>query len=267
MRLVDSHAHVAAPELLAEAGDLVARAREVGVEAIIAIGAGYGVANNAGAVALAAEERGVWATAGVHPHDAADWGELAARAIDGWAAHARVVAIGECGLDYWYENSPREAQRECLRGQIRLARRVGLPLVIHIRSSRGTRDAAEELLEIFDEEGADRAGGVIHCFTGDLAFGRECLARGFDISFSGIITFKNADELREVAGALPLERLLIETDTPLLAPVPHRGARNEPAYVAKVAECLAELHRCSADEIGERTAERSYHTFGIQPER
>ncbi len=267
MRLVDSHAHIGAPELLPEAQALVGRAREAGVEAIIAVGAGYGVGSNAGAVALADQERGVWATAGVHPHDAADWNDLAARAVDGWSAHTRVVAIGECGLDYWYEHSPREVQRECLRQQIRLARSTELPLVIHIRASRGTRDAFQELLRIFDEEAADQAGGVIHCFTGDLEFARECLARGFDISFSGILTFKGAQDLRDVASALPLERLLIETDSPLLAPVPHRGKRNEPAFVARVAECLAELHGKSAEQIGEATAERTYHAFRIRPER
>ncbi len=267
MRLVDSHAHIGAPELLPEAPDLVQRGRDVGVEGIIAVCAGYGVGNNAGAVALACEQRGVWATTGVHPHDASEWNDLALQALDGWSAHERVVAVGECGLDYWYENSPREAQRDCLRGQIALARRTGLPLVIHVRPSRGSRDAFEELLRIFDEEGADRAGGVIHCFTGDLPFAHECLARGFDISFSGILTFKGALELREVGAALPLERLLIETDTPLLAPVPHRGRRNEPAFVAEVAKCLADLHGRSADEIGERTAERAYQTFRIEPER
>jgi TatD DNase family protein len=266
LRLVDSHAHIGAPELLPEADDLVSRAREAGVEAIIAVGSGYGVENNAGAIALAQEQRGIWATAGVHPHDAAEWDETAAQSVDAWSRHERVVAIGECGLDYWYEHSPRDAQRECLRGQIRLARRTDLPLVIHIRPSRGTRDAFGELLEIFDEEGADRVGGVIHCFTGDLEFGRECLARGFEISFSGILTFKGAQELRDVATALPLDRLLIETDCPLLAPVPHRGSRNEPAFVVKVAECLAELHGRRPEEIGERTAERTYRTFRIQAE-
>ena len=267
MRLVDSHAHIGAPELYAEAPKLVNRAREAGVEAIIAIGAGYGIGPNAGAVALAQEQRGVWATAGVHPHDAAQWDEIAATAIDGWLAHARVVAVGECGLDYWYDRAPREAQRACLRGHIELALRTGLPLVIHVRASRDSRDAYTDLLGIFDEENADRAGGVIHCFTGDLEFGRDCLARGFDISFSGILTFKNADDLREVAAALPLERLLIETDSPLLAPEPHRGRRNEPAHVGLVARALAELHDRSPEEVGERTAERAYAAFRVEPER
>ena len=264
MTLFDSHAHLGAPELFAEAGAILDRAREAGVTGVIAIGAGYGVPDNARAVALAEEHRDVWATAGVHPHDAAEWGELAERAVDGWLHHERVLAVGECGLDYWYEHSPREAQRECLRGQIRLALRYELPLVIHARPGRGTRDAFDELLGIFDETGAERAGGVMHCFTGDLPFAHACLERGFDISFSGILTFKSAAELRDVARALPLERLLVETDSPLLAPVPRRGRRNEPAFVRHVAECLAELHGASAESVAERTAEHTRRAFRIE---
>ena len=157
-----------------------------------------------------------------------------------------MVAVGECGLDYFYGHSPRDAQRSALEAQIAIARAADRPLVIHVRPSRDSRDAFLELAEIFDDTGADRVGGVIHCFTGDLPFAREMLARDFDISFSGILTFKNASELRDVARALPLERLMIETDAPLLAPVPHRGKRNEPAWVALVAQCLAELHGRSA---------------------
>jgi len=132
-----------------------------------------------------------------------------------------------------------------------------------VRPSRGERDAYAELLEIFDREGAERVAGVIHCFTGDLPFARECLARGFDISFSGILTFKNASDLREVARQLPLERLLVETDTPLLAPAPHRGKRNEPAWVARVVETLAEIHGRTPDEIAALTAERARALFRL----
>lgn len=263
MSLFDSHAHLGAPELRSEAGDMLERARRAGVDGVIAVGSGYGLSMNAAAVAVAEEHPDVWATAGLHPHDAEEWNDLAERAIDGWLAHEKVLAVGECGLDYWYEHAPRGRQEEALRGQIALARATGLPLVIHVRASRGSRDAFDDLLRIFDDAGAERAGGVIHCFTGDLRFARECLARGFDISFSGIVTFKNAAELREVAAALPLERLLIETDTPLLAPDPYRGRRNEPAFVARVAECLAELHGTSAAALGERTAERARAAFRI----
>lgn len=264
MKLFDSHAHIGAPELLAEAPGMIARAKAAGVTGMLAIGAGYGVGNNAGAVMLAQENSGVWASVGVHPHDASEWTPLAETALDGWLAHERVVAVGECGLDYFYEHSPRDAQRSALEAQIGIARAANRPLVIHVRPSRDSRDAFVELAEIFDATGADRVGGVIHCFTGDLPFAREMLARDFDVSFSGILTFKNASELRDVARALPLERLMIETDAPLLAPVPHRGKRNEPAWVALVAQCLAELHGRSADEIAERTAERARARFRLE---
>ena len=230
---------------------------------VIAVGAGYGVGANAAAVALAEQHADVWATAGVHPHDADQWNDLAERAIAGWLAHERVLAVGECGLDYWYENSPREAQRDCLRAQLRLACAHDLPLVIHVRPSRHSRDAFDEILRLFDEEGAERAGGVIHCFTGDLPFANECLARGFDISFSGILTFENADELRSVARALPGERLLIETDSPLLAPVPRRGRRNEPGFVGYVAGCLAEIRGETPEDVARMTRERALHAFRI----
>jgi TatD DNase family protein len=261
--LFDTHAHLGAPELWAEASDVLHRARSAGLAGVIAIGAGYGLERNAYAVALAEQHADVWATVGIHPHEATLWDERAARALAGWLTHARVVAVGECGLDYWYENSPRDAQEACLREHVQLAHRTGLPLVLHVRASRGSRDAFEDLVRVFDEENADRAGGVIHCFTGDARFAGDCLARGFDISFSGILTFKNADELRAVAREIPLDRLLVETDSPLLAPHPFRGKRNEPAHVAHVVECLAELRGESAESMAERTAERAQRRFGL----
>ncbi len=264
MSLFDSHAHIGAPELLDEADAILARAREAGVSGVVAVGAGYGVGANAGAVMLAERHPDVWATVGVHPHDASQWNELAARALEGWLVHPRVMAVGECGLDYHYDHSPRDAQKQSLAEQIRIAHEAQLPLVIHARASEGSRNAFEDLLRIFDEEGADRVGGVIHCFTGDLAFAHDCLARGFDISFSGILTFKNAEELREVGAALPLGRLLIETDSPLLAPVPYRGKRNEPAFVVRVAECLAQLHGKSVETVAESTRERTRHAFRLE---
>ena len=263
----DSHAHVGAPELYPEAEALLGRARAAGVDGVIAVGAGYGLERNAYAVALADDHGDVWATTGMHPHDAAQWQWTAEEAIDGWLLHERVVAVGECGLDYWYEHSPREAQRHCLRAQIDLALRHELPLVIHVRPSLDSRDAFDELLRIFDEEGAERAGGVIHCFTGDLRFAHACMERGFAISFSGIVTFKNASELREVAAQLPLDRLLIETDSPLLAPAPHRGKRNEPAFVPHVATCLAELHDVPVETVAEHTSARAREVFRLREAR
>ena len=264
MKLFDSHAHIGSPDLEPQSDSILARARDAGVVGVIAVGAGYGVGPNGVAVSLAERHRDVWATVGVHPHDASEWNELAREAIDGWLLHERVMAVGECGLDYHYDRSPREQQRASLREQIELARRHAKPLVIHVRASQGSRDAYDDLLQIFDEAGAERCGGVIHCFTGDRKLADDCMARGFDLSFSGILTFKNASELREVARALPLERLLVETDSPLLAPVPHRGRRNEPAYVGRVVECLAELQGVAAAEVAQRTTERACRAFGIR---
>jgi TatD DNase family protein len=263
VRLFDSHAHIGAPELLAQAPELLGRAREAGLVGVIAIGAGYGLEANAGAIALAHDHADVWATVGLHPHDAASWNGAAGRRIAQWLIDDRVRAVGECGLDYWYEHSPREAQQDCLRAQIALAREHELPLVIHVRPSRDTREAFEDLLRIFDDTGAESIGGVIHCFTGDLPFAEDCLARGFDISFSGIVTFKAANDLRAVAARLPLDRLLIETDSPLLAPVPFRGKPNEPAWVERIAQCLAELHGVTPNEIASRTTARACRVFAI----
>jgi TatD DNase family protein len=266
VNLFDSHAHIAAPELRAEAVDLLSRARDAGLRGLIAVGAGYGLDPNESAIELAQQHDDVWATVGLHPHDASAWSDDAEQRIEAWLGRPRVVAVGECGIDYWYEHSPRDEQRECLRAQIRIARRHTLPLVIHVRASRGSRDAFEEIVTIFDDEGAEKVGGVIHCFTGDKPFADECLARGFDVSFSGILTFRNSDALRDVATRLPLDRLLVETDTPLLAPVPYRGRRNEPAYVHEVVTCLAELHGETAEVVAEKTAERAHTRFRLEGE-
>jgi TatD DNase family protein len=261
--LFDTHAHLGAPELYAEAGDVLDRARAAGLAGVIAVGAGYGLERNAYAVALADDHADVWATVGIHPHEANLWDARAERALGGWLTHPRVVAVGECGLDYWYEHSPRDEQQACLREHIRLAHEVELPLVFHVRASRDSRDAFDDMIRICDEENADRAGGVMHCFTGDARFAADCLGRSFDISFSGILTFKNAGELREVAHGLPVDRVLVETDSPLLAPEPLRGKRNEPANVARVVDCLAELLGRSPEDVAARTAERARHTFHL----
>jgi TatD DNase family protein len=263
--LFDSHAHLGAPEFRNDASEILDRARAAGVCGILAVGAGYGLDENESTLALVDGHPDVWASVGLHPHDAEGWGEAAAKRIEGWLSRPRVVAVGECGLDYWYENSPRDEQREALRGQIAIAVRTGLPLVIHVRASRGTRDAFEELVRVFDEEGADRVGGVIHCFTGDAPFAQDCLDRGFDLSFSGILTFPNARDLREVAARVPGDRLLVETDSPLLAPVPHRGRRNEPAYVREVVQSLSEVRGETPEKIAARTRERAHARFRLEP--
>lgn len=260
-RWVDSHCHVSADVFDADRAEVLDRAAAEGVETFVAIGAGYGVDANEEAVALAARDRRVFATAGVHPHDAALLDDEALAKVRGWLARPRVVAVGECGLDYWYEHSPRQAQREAFATQVALARELDLPVTIHVRD-RGP-DAYEELLDLWQAEGRGEVRGVLHCYTHDEAYARRALDRGLEISFSGILTFKRDRGLRRVAAALPLERLLVETDAPLLAPEGFRGSRNEPARVAKVGEVLAECLGLSVEEVAARTAANARALFRL----
>lgn len=248
---VDSHCHVSADEFAADRGAVLARARGAGVEALLAVGAGYGIDANAGAVALAAAEPGVAASVGVHPHDARLLDDAGRARLRAWLAAPGVVAVGECGLDYWYEHSPRAEQRAVFAEQVALARELGLPVVVHVRDRAA--DAYEELLEIWRAEAGGAVEGVLHCYTHDLAFAKRALDAGLLVSFSGILTFKGANPLREVAAALPLDRLLVETDAPLLAPQGHRGERNEPAYVALVGACLARVRGLAPEAVAEAT--------------
>jgi TatD DNase family protein len=260
---IDSHCHVTADEFARDRDAVLARSLAAGVDALVAIGSGYGVDANQRALDLAAADPRVFATAGVHPHDARLWDAEARERVRGWLAAPRVVAVGECGLDYWYEHSPRAAQRTAFAEQLGLARELGLPVSLHVRD-RG--DAAyEELLEIWRSEGGGALEGVLHCYTHDLAFARRALDAGLRISFSGILTFKTADALREVAAALPLERLLVETDAPLLAPEGHRGERNEPGRVALVGACLARLRPVPLEDVARATSAGARELFGLEP--
>lgn len=208
-----------------------------------------------GVLALAERHDNLYASVGVHP-DHEDAQEPSVEELVRLAEHPRIVAIGETGLDYY--RSPREAvdwQRQRFRTHIRAARAAGKPLIVH------TRNAAEDTLAIMAEEGADAVGGVMHCFTESLAVAQQAMAMGFYISFSGIVTFKNAASLREVAAAVPLERLLVETDAPYLAPVPHRGKRNEPAYVVHVAETIARIKGVTLEEVVRASRENFFRLF------
>jgi len=260
-RWIDSHAHVTAREFDADRDDALARAFAGGVDALIAIGAGYGVEANAEAVALAARDGRVWAAVGVHPHDAALLDDAGRAKLAGWLAAPRVVAVGECGLDYFYMHSPRDVQQRVFAEQLGLARERGLPVVIHVRSE--DESAYEHLLAIWNAEGGGALRGVLHCYTGSLAFAKRALDRGLEVSFSGILTFKKDRGLREVARALPLERLLVETDAPLLAPEGQRGRRNEPAWVAKVGEVLASVQGRPVDEVAAVTSANARRLFGL----
>jgi TatD DNase family protein len=210
---------------------------------------------------LAQENAGIWASVGVHPHDAAEWSPIAETAIDGWLAHSRVVAVGECGLDYWYEHSPRAVQRDVFAWHVALARELDRPVVIHVRDRAA--DAYEELLEIWVSEGRGEVAGVLHCYTHDVAFAKRALDQRLEVSFSGILTFKRDRGLRATAGALPLERLLVETDAPLLAPEGERGARNEPARVAEVGAVLAAAQGRSIPEVAAATARNARRLFRL----
>ena len=250
MGWTDTHCHT--QEQMVETGsdELLRRAREAGVDRFVVIGTDADT--SAQAVAIAASHPDVWATIGLHPHDAALGADTVEPLLS--ADLSRVVAIGECGLDYHYENSPRDAQRDAFARQIDLAKHHGLSLVIH------TRDAWDDTFDVLDAEGAPE-NTIIHCFTGGPDEARACLDRAAYISFSGIITFKNAEEIREAARLCPLERILVETDAPFLAPVPHRGRPNEPAHVAVVGAAVAQLKGVADDEFAAITTANALRAF------
>ena len=257
---VDSHAHIDGEEFDADRDEVVARAREAGVRAILNVGTGdpHGGGLER-AVALAEKYEGVYAAVGVHPHDARLYDEEAERRLLSIVRSGRsVLAWGEIGLDFHYDNSPRAVQREVFARQLRLAREERLPVIIH------AREADDETVAILRSEwaGAQR-GGIMHCFGGGAALARDVLELGFMISFAGNVTFKKAENLREVARTVPPERLLVETDCPFLAPVPFRGRRNEPAYVIETARFLAELRGVGHEELGLVTSENFARFFGL----
>jgi TatD DNase family protein len=231
------------PQFDADRDAVLLRAREAGVVDMLLIG-GVDDENGHRRALGVAEQYGFNASAGVHPHEA----RLASNAVydelRSLARASRLAAVGEIGLDFHYDHSPRDVQREAFRRQVRLARELGLPVIIH------TREADEETAALLEDEKAGDVGGVIHCFTGGVALARRALDLGFYISFSGIVAFPRAEVIQEVARTVPLDRLLVETDSPFLAPPPHRGKRNEPAFVVEVARRVAALRNASLEEIG-----------------
>jgi TatD DNase family protein len=249
---VDSHCHLAFPELAGDIDGVLARMAAAGVGCALSVCTRLDEVERIHALALRDER--VFASVGVHP-DTSGAEEPTVRRLVDLAARPRVVAIGETGLDYYRLPEPLEWQRDRFRTHIRAARESGKPLIIH------TRAASADTLGIMREERADEAGGVMHCFTETLEVARAAIDMGFFISFSGIVTFKNARDLQAVAKALPLDRLLIETDAPYLAPVPFRGRTNEPAFVPHVAQKLAELHETSVDAVEAATTENFNNCF------
>ena len=260
----DSHCHVSADRFEEDRDAVLERSFAGGVSYLVSIGSGYGIHGNAAAIALAETDDRIFATVGVHPHEAAELDDENRRAIRAWLAHDRVVALGECGLDYHYMNAPREIQRAVFAEQVALARELDMPVSIHVRGDEP--NAYDELLEIWISEGGDSLEGVLHCYTGTLDFAHRALDHRFHVSFSGIVTFKKSAELREVARGIPLDRLMVETDAPFLAPQGHRGRRNEPAWVSRVGETLAEIHDRPLAEIAARTTANARAFYRI-PDR
>jgi TatD DNase family protein len=252
--LIDSHCHLDFPDFAAETPDIVARARANGVSGMLTIGTK--LSQFAAVRAVAESYDRIWCSVGVHPHEAAEEiGIDAARLMDE-ARHPKVVAYGETGLDYYYEHSPRQAQAQSFREHLSAARQTGLPVVIH------TRDADDDMAAILkDEMGKGAFGAVLHCFSSGRALAETAIELGLYVSFSGILTFKKADELRAIARDLPANRILVETDAPYLAPVPHRGKRNEPAFVTDTAKALAALRGVGLDELARQTTENFFRLF------
>jgi TatD DNase family protein len=257
---IDSHAHLEVDRFDADREAVIERARQGGVDMMLTVGQVEPDWNGMRAsLALAEAHPFIVTSVGLHPHDARHFdAETGARMLEA-SRHPKVVAWGECGLDFYYDNSPRDQQRSAFREQLRLAREAKLPVIIH------SRDAAEETLEILaDEWQGSLAAGVYHCFSYDVAVARAAVDLGMFVSFSGIITFKTAEAIKEAAAELPLDSILIETDSPFLAPVPYRGKRNEPVYVTEVAAEIARLRGVTREEIGRRTAENFRRLFRLE---
>jgi TatD DNase family protein len=256
--LVDSHCHLDFPDFADDLDGVVGRARENGVGRMVTISTR--VRRHEGLLAIAGRFPDVFCSVGTHPHHAHEELDITAADLVARTDDAKVVAIGEAGLDYHYDNSPRAAQEQGFRAHIAAARETGLPLVIH------SREADDDTARILEEESGKGAfPAVLHCFTGGRDLAMRGVALGHYVSFTGILTFKNSQNLRDIAAALPAERILVETDAPYLAPNPHRGKRNEPAYVTEIARVLAQARGVSADEIARQTTENFFRLFSKVP--
>jgi TatD DNase family protein len=253
--LIDTHAHLDDARFDSDRDAMIARAREAGVEHFVTIGCD--LTTSRAAVELADRYPFIYATVGVHPHEAKQIGDSWYDDLRRLAEHKKVVAYGEIGLDYHYNHSPPKLQRERFREQITLARDLRLPIVVH------TREAQEDTIAILKEENAADVGGVFHCFSGDARLAKNALDLGFLLSFSGVITFQNATMLRDIVKTVPMDRILVETDSPYLTPAPHRGKRNEPAHVRLVAEKIAAIQGMTADQIAELTSQNARRVFKI----
>lgn len=253
--LFDTHVHVNAEQFNEDLEDVIERAQEAGVNNMVVVG--FDRPTITRAMELIETYDFMYAAVGWHPVDAIDMTEEDLKWIEELSSHPKVVAIGEMGLDYHWDKSPKAIQMEVFRKQIRLAKKVGLPIIIH------NREATADIVNILKEEEASEVGGIMHCFSGSAETAMECIDMNFYISLGGPVTFKNAKKPKEVAAAVPLDRLLIETDCPYLAPHPYRGKRNEPSYVKLVAEQIAEIKQLSVEEVSQATTNNAKKLFGI----
>ncbi|WP_251554301.1 TatD family hydrolase [Neobacillus muris] len=253
--LFDTHAHLNDEQYKEDLQEVIERMQEQGVSNVVVVGFDQPTIKRA--MELAEQYEFIYACVGWHPVDAIDMTDEDLRWIERLAAHPKVVALGEMGLDYHWDKSPKDIQKEVFRKQIRLAKKVKLPIVIH------NREATADVVEILKQEGAEEVGGIMHCFSGSPETAKECIDMNFYISLGGPVTFKNAKKPKEVAADVPLDKLLIETDCPYLAPHPYRGKRNEPAYVKLVAEQIAEIKGLTYEEVAEATTQNAKKFFGI----
>jgi TatD DNase family protein len=253
--LFDTHVHLNAEQYEDDLQEVINRALEKGVQNMVVVG--FDEPTIKKAIQIAETYDFIYASVGWHPVDAIDMTDEHLAWIEKLAQHPKVVALGEMGLDYHWDKSPKEVQKDVFRRQIRLARKVNLPIIIH------NRDATEDVVTILKEERVEEVGGIMHCFTGSIEVAKKCMEMNMYISFGGPVTFKNAKKPKEVATELPLDKLLIETDCPYLTPHPFRGKRNEPGYVSYVAEQIAELKGITYEELADITTANAKQLFGI----
>jgi TatD DNase family protein len=271
--LVDSHAHLDSPRYDADRDELLQRAWQQGVRTVLSIGIGDGPDTMQQALELSKSYAGkpgiprILATAGIHPHEAQLSDQAALQKLDGLLANPDVLAVGEIGLDYYYDHSPREQQKQAFAQQMEIAAARRRPIIIHCRPSDGSTNAWDDTLEMIENNWmGTNLGGILHCFTGEWEHARRAMDGGFLISFAGNVTFPKAESIRQVAAKVPLDRMLIETDAPFLAPLPHRGKRNEPAWVGRVADKLGEVCGVPAELVASSTANNFFRFFGVAPD-
>jgi TatD DNase family protein len=264
---VDSHAHLDGKQFHTDRAEVITRAQEAGVKAIVAIGNGDGPGTLDCGIRLAEQYAFIYATIGIHPHEARLADDAALIELEQLAKRPKVIAWGEIGLDYFYDHSPRDVQKQTFIRQMELARAAKLPIVIHCRPSNNSEDAWEDCLGLISAHWASSGlRGILHCFTGTWAQAKSALGMDFMISFAGNVTFPKAQQIRDAALQVPLDRMFIETDSPYLAPVPYRGKRNEPAFVKETARHIAGLRSLSTEEVGRQTTQNFYHFFSL-PEK